>query len=360
LHNGPGAITLSAGRPGSSGDESMHNSERTPPWLTDERAAWLEETTRWIVRTIGALGLGPRADVSPIRERQWGAVLRVETPERTLFFKAEGVGARHEPAIVADIASTHPQLVPSLLAADLGRAWLLMADEGSPMLNTLDAAAEIAIWEDIFPTYARMQRTHASSVERWIDAGTPDRRVHHLPALLDGLLADVPLDGDGLDAIKATFTDLEAVCDELGAATFAHAIDHSDMHAGNILIGRDKRCLADWGDACITHPFVSPFVTYQHAVPRLPASDRPAAARRLRDVYLEPWGEGASGNDLRDAFAKATWLGHIVRALNFAHQLAGPGEWGPDVARFLVRWQEQRTLLGRGDELIAAIASEAE
>jgi len=332
------------------------------PWLTGSREAWLGEATEWIGATVDAVGLGPRVEVTPIRERVWGAVLRVVTSDRVLFFKAEGPGAGHEPVIVADIAAAHPQLVPDLLAADLERGWLLMADHGSPMWDSVDPSGEIEIWEQIFPAYAHMQSTSAPNLQRWIDAGTPDRRLHVLPTLVDSLLAGggVPLDHDRRRAIDAALPDLAKVCDELATTGFAQSIDHSDMHGGNVLIGRGMPRLVDWGDACITHPFTSPFVTYQHTVAKLPASDRPAATRRLRDAYLDAWSEKASPDDLRDVFAKATWLGHLIRALNFAHQLGDPSEWGEAVATFLVRWEQQRALLGRDDELILAVASQVE
>jgi hypothetical protein len=80
----------------------------------------------------------------------------------------------------------------------------------------------------------------------------------------------------------------------------------------------------------------------------------------VRDVYLDAWSGHASPDDLRDAFAKATWLGHLIRALSFAHQLGDPSEWAEAIAKFLVRWQEQRALLGSGDELIMAVASQVE
>ena len=48
-------------------------------------------------RCAASLALGPLVDVTSGRERVWGAVLWVTTPDRMLFFKAEGPGARHEP-----------------------------------------------------------------------------------------------------------------------------------------------------------------------------------------------------------------------------------------------------------------------
>lgn len=101
-------------------------------------------------------------------------------------------------------------------------------------------------------------------------------------------------------------------------------------------------------------------MTYQHAVAKLPVTDRAAAALRLRDVYLDAWSDVASRGDLRDAYAQAIWIGHVIRALNFAHQLGDPSEWGEAVAKFFLRWHEQFALLGRSDELILTVASQVE
>ena len=341
-----------------------------PPWLTDAHDKWLADVERWCADALALLALGPLVDVTSGRERVWGAVLWVTTPDRMLFFKAEGPGARHEPVIIADIAGRWPGLGPDVLAADIDRAWVLMSDHGMPMWDSVDPAGQVTIFEQILPRYAEMQRGSRSSIDRWIAAGTPDRRLRLLPELLDGLLGgelwrdELPLVIDERRAIDATRSTLATVCDELCASPFADAIDHSDMHGGNVLVGASGPRLVDWGDSCVTHPFASPFVTFQHAVAKLPASDRPAATRRLRDAFLEPWNGDASPDELHETFAYATWLAHIVRALNFAHQLDDTGpdapEWSRGIARFLVRWQRHASLLSRPDELIDAVASETE
>jgi hypothetical protein len=321
--------------------------------MTDARDAWLADATTWITAS-----LGDDVVVTSLRERFWGAILRAEMPDRTFFFKAVGDGGKHEPVIVADIAAIEPRLVPEVIAADVDRGWLLMADHGTPMFESIDNPGEAAIWEEILPEYAEMQRLSVAKIDRWIEAGTPDRRLHVLPALIERLLMDgsVPLDPDLRRAIASTLPELERRCDELASAPFAHGIDHSDMHGANVLVGRGEPRLVDWGDSCITHPFTSVFVPYQFTVAKLPEGDRTAAARRLRDVYLEAWGEP---RDLREHFATATWLGHLVRALNFEHQLE-PDEWRAPVAKFLTRWYEQRTLLDHDDDLVIAIANQTE
>jgi hypothetical protein len=334
--------------------------------MSDARRSWLEDVQRWVSESVEAMDLGPKADITFFRERTWGAVARVETSQRLLFFKAQGVPARLEPALVSDLARHWPGLGPDVLAVDLQRAWLLLADHGTRMWDALDPAAQVDVLEQLIPRYARVQRESSGLIERWIAAGAPDRRVENIPKLLDRLLAGelwgaLPLEPAHYHAIEAVVPDLVRICDSLASMPFAAALDHCDLHGGNVLIGRGSPRLIDWGDACITHPFCSLFVAYQHAVAMMPPSDRRTAALRLRDVYLETWGDLAPATELRAAFAYATWLGYLIRALSFAYMLDPSDATGrDDVAHFLIRWTGAHALLGRADELVEAVAGQTE
>ena len=101
------------------------------PWLGPQRDAWLTDAARWISERES--DIGEVVDISPVRERSWGAVLRVDATEGTFFFKAAGAGGHHEIALLADIAASWPGLVPHVLRIDHDREWLLMADDGVPM-----------------------------------------------------------------------------------------------------------------------------------------------------------------------------------------------------------------------------------
>jgi hypothetical protein len=328
-----------------------------------DRTAWLGEVRAWVVETTG-----PDVELEIVRERAWGVIVRVTTTDGVLFFKEPGPNGRHESVVVDDIASGWPGLVPDVLAADLERSWLLMEDHGSPMWDSLSPGEQIALLEPLLLRYGAMQRGSRELLDRWMAAGVPDRRVERLPALVDELLAgsawigELPLTAEQRSAVEGTRRDLAGVCGELAATTFATAIDHSDMHGGNVLIGRGTPRIIDWGDACVSHPFASLFVPFQHAVARSPQDARRRAALRLRDAYLEAWRDDAPVADLRAAFAHATWLGYPIRALNFVHQMgeADAEQCRKDVAQFLVRMSEKGALLGDPDELVAAIADQTE
>jgi len=76
--------------------------------------------------------------------------------------------------------------------------------------------------------------------------------------------------------------------------------------------GSEVRIL-DWGDASIAHPFTSLVVTFRFLEERngLPPDD--PWFTRLRDAYLEPWGEG-----LADTFALALRVGAFAHVIAWA------------------------------------------
>jgi hypothetical protein len=318
-----------------------------------------EDVEAWIARAVGSRDVA----VEVVRDRPWGKVARVTTRDGVLFFKEPAAGGRHESVVVSDIDERWPGLVPDVVAAEHDRGWLLMHDHGEPMWNSLDPREQVAVLERIVPRYAQMQRASRELTGRWLSAGTPDRRAERLPELVDDLVAGRSwLGALGVDRSVVPLAELTRVCDALAATTFAAAIDHSDMHGGNVLAGRGSQRLVDWGDSCISHPFASLFVVYQHAVATLPAGEQRGAALRLREAYLQAWKDEASPDELRAAFAKAIWLGYAIRALNFVHMMGEDqaAECRTDVARFLTRWFDKRTLLDDPDELVVAVAGQTE
>lgn len=335
------------------------------PWLTAERAFWLASVTVWLAEVAESHGLGGLVDVTPIRERPWGATARVTTSSRVLYFKAEGRGGTHEPRILVDLGERWPGLVPEVVAADYGRGWILMADHGVPMTERLDAAAQIGVFERFLPVYAEMQEALAASAEHWIEIGAPDRGADRLPVLLDRLLAGelgggpLPIDPALRRQLDRALPTFSRVCEELACASPAKTLDHGDLHANNVLVDGDRQRLIDWGDSCVTHPFSSLFVTYHLVVTNLDPAERPAAIRRLRDAYLEPWGDLGSGPAGQGTFARAIWVAHISRALDYLHMVQNAddlvAEWHKEVVDLLRSWEAKRPLLGRGDDLILTV-----
>ena len=333
-------------------------SKLAAPWSTPGRAEWVREVHAWVTESLTGLGEAPDSFES-VKERPWGAVLRVVTSSSTtFFFKAMGPSGRHESLLLADIAERRPDLAPDVLAVDHALGWALMPDHGDAM-TALPAREQVTLIESLLGPYAEMQRTTVDLVTRWIDAGVPDRSPQRLPGLLEELLAGpaphrpLPIGAAERHAYLHAIDAFTEVCDELARSAAPTAIDHADIHGTNVLVGDTHPWLIDWGDSCIAHPYSSLLVPIEWVVRLVPAPERPDAVARLRDAYLEPWGDRTDGQTA----ALATWVSYVARAVSNADQsLGGSDDDIADAQREIVAllrtWYAKRTLLGRPTELL--------
>lgn len=329
------------------------------PWLEETRSSWLRQVQAWVAEALTATGIARAGALEEVRARPWSIVLRTRTEHGFVYFKAAAPGGRHEAALLATLARRWADRVPTPLACDVRRGWMLLPDLGPTLREALDGADGLETWQRLLPRYAEIQIASADETSRWLELGVPDRRLDVLPGLLAELLADdaslcVGREG-GLDAgerasLDALLPEFSECCSELGCMPNATTLDHGDLHDGNVLVGGGSYRLFDWGDSSVTHPFVSLLVTCNTQIDDLASDDGRRRTARLRDAYLEPWTEHTPGPALRELFAHALWVAHVSRALDWNHILAGTGaiarsEWQPRVATWLRLWRDRRALL---------------
>ena len=99
------------------------------------------------------------------------------------------------------------------------------------------------------------------------------------------------------------------MCGELTHYGIPETIQHDDLHDGQIFVRDGRYVFFDWGDSCISHPFHSLTVTLRASAAKLDLEPGGTELRRLRDAYLEPFG------DLREAADLAYRTGTVARAL---------------------------------------------
>lgn len=325
--------------------------EVVAPWYSATRAAWDRRVRAWLAQVGRANWLGEVQAVTTVKERPWSVVRQVTFDQGRSYFKACGAGGRHEPALLLFLQEQMPTSIPRIQAVEPHRHWILMADAGMPLAETLDGAQQLRAIARLLPHYARMQMASLASVDRLLEMGLPDRRVNRLPQLLRRLMGDEVVGvGQSVQAVQALrqsasrlMPRLEKVCDQLATSAYAKALDHGDLHQGNLLLRDGAYRLGDWGDACVTHPFCSIMVTLETALSQVAEGERERWARTLRDAYLQPWCALAPPERLRRDLEHALWLAHIVRALNCAHMFVGADEetlnrWRPLIFEQLQLW----------------------
>jgi hypothetical protein len=260
-----------------------------------------------------------RAHVDPVgpieiaHERPWSTVLRVPLANGAAWFKACAPVQAFEPRLTGELFSRWPDRVAQVLSRDDARAWLLLADAGTPM-RVLGNPPEQ--WLLALPLYAEMQRGEASHAGDHLAHGVPDLRVATWPARYDDFVnKDLPLDTREIRRLKAFAPHFSELCAELAASNVPETIQHDDLHLANVYKNGDRLRLLDWGDSSISHPFASLVVTFRflEEFNKLPPGDPWFA--RLRDAYLEPWGPG-----LTHTFALAVQTGRVAHALAWTRQ----------------------------------------
>jgi hypothetical protein len=260
-----------------------------------------------------------RAHVEPVgaietaHERPWATVLRVPLADSFVWFKACSPVQAFEPRLTAGLFARWPDYVAEVLGYDEERAWLLLADAGTP-IGVLGNPPEA--WLVALPTYAELQRGEAAHAHEHLIHDVPDLRVATLPARYEHLLRrDLPLESDEIGRLRRFAARFAELCGELAAHDVPETVQHDDLHMANVYAQGGRLRLLDWGDASISHPFASLVVTFRFLEERneLPPGDPWFA--RLRDAYLEPWGRG-----LVDTFALAMRVGTFAHTFAWARQ----------------------------------------
>lgn len=284
-----------------------------PPWAYP---GWYQEAVAWIKTQLDGLGHTLHAPIEQIKCWGLSCILRAQTDAGPLYFK---VAARlplfaDEPRIIAALATRYPQLVPTPLAIDHERGWMLLADLGTELRDLPD----LALWIDALSAYGRMQRSAAEDVD-WLRAnGCIDRRLERLAAQIDPLLDShevrAALSADELERLRTIAPLLRARCAELDSYGLPPSLVHGDLHGGNIATKDGRRAIFDWTDACVAHPFLDLPTMMGDIREMMPD---PSAPDQLRDRYLEQWTDIAPIERLRAAWALTTPLATLHQAVSY-------------------------------------------
>lgn len=287
----------------------------------------------------------------------WSTALRLPVDGGAVWLKSVGPGSAHESPLAAALGEWVPDQVLTPLAVHRGRRLMLLPDGGT-VLRVDGGAGSVGAWEAMLRDYARLQVELAPRAEEMVDLGVPDARVDRLPGLVGGLLSDDESlllgHADGMTAgvlgrVVADQGRFAAACARLGDLGIPATLQHDDLHDANVFVGDGHDRFFDWGDAVVSHPFVSLMVTLRAAQRALDVPNGHPALLRLRDAYLERWSGYGSLPELREQVDLALIVGPLQRALTWRRILRGVhpaerGEWQAAVPGWAAESLEPGTL----------------
>ena len=291
------------------------------PWT---HAGWFDAALEWIETQLAQLHIKALGPV--VQERAWAlsCIMRIETNLGEVYFKAVPPFMSQEAVAMTEVSRRYPQLLPSPLATDATRGWMLMPDFGGDLLVRIP---DVSRWVEALRICAQMQVEQASEVNAWLSRGIPDRRLHRMVQLTDPLIAmstqilsgNPPgLSEEEVEALHALPLKMKLLCANLAGYRIPQTLVHGDL-GGNILVNGDRFIVFDWTDVCIAHPFVE-MATMMDTVydgSALRHRHEPEVRTRLRDAYLEPWTRFQPMERLVEAFEMSKSLGALHQAMSY-------------------------------------------
>jgi hypothetical protein len=263
-----------------------------------------------------------RGAIAQVHVRPWSTVFRTRTSRGAVYLKYCGRSQAHEPRLTALLARAGGA-VPTLVARHPHEDWMLLADGGRKLRDMLTPRELLREWTGVLRRYAAIQVALLGRERDLLATGTPDARLERLPIvvgeILDTALARSRgpdhLSADDVRRIRASIPVIEARCAELAQLGIGATVQHDDLHDANVLRKASRIVIFDWGDACVSHPFLSLLIALRAPAYRAEIAANDPRILRLRDAYLEAFEHVAPMAHLRRAAAIGRRLGMITRAL---------------------------------------------
>ncbi|HQX15055.1 MAG TPA: aminoglycoside phosphotransferase family protein [Anaerolineales bacterium] len=299
----------------------------TQPHLLWQNPEWQKQAHDWIRSEAAHNQLQLVGEIEQPHARAWSTVMRVPTNAGMIFFKATADETIYEIALTQLLTNLQPDVMPDLIAVDTVRGWMLMRDGGEQLRASIRPTQNVKAWEPVIIKYAELQKRLAERVDEILAFGVPDHRLAALPALYLQLLADTPslmigqekgLTSTEYQQLQNLTVRFEQICAELTAYKIPESVNHGDFHDGNVLLKNGRITLFDWGDADVTHPFVSLrtwFVSMEIALNLDDWAPPTPEMLRLLEKYLEAWQAYGEKEALTSAYRLSRPVASIVKTL---------------------------------------------
>jgi hypothetical protein len=306
------------------------------------RPGWLEEIVSWASAELESKRRRLSGRFLQLNASATSSLLRLETGNSAVWFKAAGPPNQRELAVAAFLGKYCSQFVPPLVAVHRkSRGWIAGEVPGRP----LDRDSGDFAWIAAATSLAELQ---IQTVGRWpalSRAGCMDVRPEALARRVDPFFESVaelmaqqtkafppPLKREELNSLKSILLDAVA---ELATLAIPAALVHLDFNEGNVIAHGDQVRFIDWAASAIGNPFF----TLEYLVEQLPGADsRGDLKSRVHNAYLQKW----RGVCEQPVLARSAALSPLLAA--FAYAASG------------IAWSEQSRMDPQRAGLVRSLA----
>jgi hypothetical protein len=283
------------------------NRHRDEPRLAPfAEPGWLAQLFEWVEEQVTSLGLRLTGNYRQLNASPAFSLIRLETDDSAVWFKATGEPNRHELAVAACLARLFPWHVPRLLGVHPAwNGWLSEEVSGT----RLDTTADFPRWSQAAENLAQLQILSIGKRTELLEGQCKDLRLPTLAAQIDPFLdcmrefmaaqektAPAPLTDTELARLRSR---LKQACSSLADAGLPDSLGHLDFNPGNIFVAPNRCVFLDWSEACLTNPLITFEFLRQHF--QRTGFSRSMAIAHLVNSYLEPWQSLVPAADLDQA-----------------------------------------------------------
>jgi hypothetical protein len=236
-----------------------------------------------------------------------------------IYLKSANAAAFFEARLTSFLSKNFPNTTVEVLAVNSKSNWILMKKLPGVLLRTTKSTQA---YELMLRNYTILQQQVMPNANEVLSLGVTDRC---LPILwkeindnLDNLCA-TGLNEEETQKILSMKPELLSMCAGM-AGIFPDTLEHGDLHSGNVFVEEASFRFFDWGDASITHPFLSVRVFWNSLSELLEEDTDENWMRKIsefRPAYLDMWKEYAPINVLKRQLSLAEQVGCVYRALSW-------------------------------------------
>jgi hypothetical protein len=297
--------------------DSYAKSEKSGPFA---RPGWLRELFRWVQEHVAPLGLRLTGGFRQLNASPTFSLMRLETNDGALWFKATGEPNCHELPVSVLLARLFPKHVPRILGVHPAwNGWLSAEAPGT----ALDETSKFSDWEQAVRELAEVQIASIGRTAELLEGKCKDLRLPELVNRIDPFLARMaefmsaqvkrapePLVDSELASLQEGLADACALLRSLG---LPDTLGHIDCNPGNILVSPERCVFLDWAEGCVSNPVITFEYLREHF--RRSGIQEPSAVERLTAAYVRPWTAFFSPEGLRRALAVSPLIAAFVYAM---------------------------------------------
>ncbi len=287
------------------------------------RIAWLSELEQALQPVLKEKGIRLAGAVEQFNASSTFALLKLETTDAPLWFKAVGEPNLAEYSITSLVSNLFPGTMPSIVATfPKWHGWVMEDSRG----QRLDATADIGNWKRAAMRIADIQVESLSHLDELFRAGCTDCRTSSLRAHLDvfveamvtAMAADQHLKISRFDRshVEQVAAGIASALGKLDHFEVPDALIHRDLSGGNIQRLPDRDYFLDWAQACVGPPFIcSEYINIQYSRMRgwLPEGDPELV--EMTNAYMSRWSQVLSPDQFEVSAACAPILAEYLYVL---------------------------------------------